>query len=89
MNKIVKTNNFLRCNNCDCCLLNVVKTTLTKSENAFMSGESMKLEKGYLETDVWYDIKTTYKCLDCESENIFEICNHKGGVKQSWSLFSS
>ncbi len=79
-------NNFLSCNNCNGNLLNVIKTQMVESENAFETGKQIKIEKGYLETDIWYDIKTTYKCLQCENNNIFIIENHKGGIKQSWKL---
>jgi len=86
MDKFLKKNEFLCCNECNGNLLNPTKTKLVKSENAFETGEQMVFDSNYIETDIWYDTKHYYKCLQCESVNIFEILNWKGGVKTSFYL---
>jgi len=86
MDKFLKKNEFLCCNYCDGNLLNPTKTKLVPSENAFESGKKMVFDGEYIESDICYDMRHYYKCLQCERINIFEILNWKGGVKTSWSL---
>lgn len=86
MDKFLKKNDFLCCNECNGNLLNLTKTKLIKSENAFETGKKMVFDGEYIESDICYDMRHYYKCLQCERINIFEILNWKGGVKTSWSL---
>jgi len=76
---------YIHCPKCENKML-VMKNIELKEHDDRLGGVSIVFKDKNIESNIIYNVKITYNCINCECDSYYYIKNHKGLVTSGFKI---